>query len=837
VGDPQRKRRFIQEAQAAAALDHPNIATIFEIDEEDGVTFIAMELVRGEQLNDVLAKEKLPVHRTLELVTEVADGLARAHEKGIVHRDLKPGNIMVTESGHAKIIDFGLAQLLEPIGGEDSEDETALRGDTRTGMVMGTLAYMSPEQARGQKVDHRTDVFSLGIVLYEMLTGEHPFRAPSGPEVLSAIINAPAPRLQSAGADDVRREMQNVLDACLAKEPAERYPSAKELSNDLQALRRLAESEMVTAVVGAPARPAEARPSPKPWNRGWVRGGLAVAGLLVIAYLGFKTFQPPLPQPIVAPLTSYEGDESEPALSPDGKQVAFSWNGGEDGEYHIYVKLIGGSDALQLTDAPYSDFTPAWSPDGLQIAFHREKEEENEILAVPALGGPERRLTTSRTGYGLSWSPDGRFLALVDKPSAEEPDSIYVLSMETGEKRRFSFPPPNENWTEAYPRFSPDGRRIAFLRFSMGSGRLGGGHILVQPIDSLEAQQITEEIWPRYDVLWKADGKTLLFSAIRVSSRDTYLYELPLDGGARKELLFGRNATYLTYSPAANRLVYSQELRDFNIWRVSGPEADEPTAPHKFIASTRDDFLPDYSPDGKKVIFLTDREGHWEIWSSDAEGKRAGRLTYGEHAQFPMFSPSGTRIVFHQVFFERHNNPSDIMIMDADGSPPRHVTRDECGDGVPSLSADEQWVYYHSDCTGEVQVWKVPTEGGEPVQLTEDGGHHAVETPDGRHVYFQNGSKIWKMRPNGGDKTLVLDGGFRGWRLWGYLIVYIQPGDSNGPSLALLDPATGESRAFASLGPGTRGTGDLAVSPDGKWVLYTQRDLWGSDLMLVENYR
>jgi serine/threonine protein kinase/tetratricopeptide (TPR) repeat protein len=258
VADPDRKRRFIQEAQAAAALNHPHIAVVYEIDEADGVTFIAMELLEGEKLRDVLQRERLPLHRTLELATEVAEGLALAHEKGIVHRDLKPANIMRTEEGHAKIIDFGLAKLVEPIEDEASEAVTVAK-ETDPGKVMGTVSYMSPEQARGKKVDHRSDIFTFGIVLHEMLTGRPPFRGESGIETMNAILKEPAPKLGAFGSEvsaEASADLQRIEDKCLAKDPAERYQTIKDVVVDLRAARRRLESDSVAPVPSPPRRRA-----------------------------------------------------------------------------------------------------------------------------------------------------------------------------------------------------------------------------------------------------------------------------------------------------------------------------------------------------------------------------------------------------------------------------------------------------------------------------------------------------------------------------------------------------------------------------------------------------
>jgi len=284
VGEGDRKERFVQEAQAAAALHHANIATIFETDESDGVTFITMELIEGSKLRDLLQSNPVPLPRALDLSAEIAEGLALAHGKGIVHRDLKSANIMVTGDGHAKIIDFGLAKLL-PFGDGGSEMPTAFGQKTDPGVVMGTLSYMSPEQARGQSVDHRSDIFSFGVVLYEMLSGVSPFDKTSGADTLSAILNEPAPPLSIQGpalSADAASDVHRILDKCLAKDPGERYQSTQDLLVDLRAAKRRLESGAPASM--PPSEPSVTFPSTSPaYRKPWWLAGAAVTTGLVIA--------------------------------------------------------------------------------------------------------------------------------------------------------------------------------------------------------------------------------------------------------------------------------------------------------------------------------------------------------------------------------------------------------------------------------------------------------------------------------------------------------------------------------------------------------------------------
>ncbi len=286
VADPERKRRFIQEAKAAAKLEHPHIGVVHEIDEAEGVTFIAMELIRGEMFRDFLRRQRMPLARSLELAAEIAEGLSCAHERGIVHRDVKPANIIVTEHGHAKIIDFGLAKLLEPLGGKGSDVETMIRKETDPGKVMGTVSYMSPEQARGEKVDPRSDIFSLGIMLFETFTGELPFKGPSGIETLSAILKKPAPPLSALNTESTATasELQRIVHRCLEKDPDDRYQTAKDLLSELRRVKRDSDSDVSTVMV-------EASAPPQVRSKKWLVPG-AIVALLSLIGLGMYFLSP-----------------------------------------------------------------------------------------------------------------------------------------------------------------------------------------------------------------------------------------------------------------------------------------------------------------------------------------------------------------------------------------------------------------------------------------------------------------------------------------------------------------------------------------------------------------
>jgi serine/threonine-protein kinase len=337
VANADRRHRFVQEAQSAAALAHPHIAVIYEIDESDGQTFIAMELIRGEKLADVLARQRLNAARCLELALEIAEGLARAHDKGIVHRDLKPANVMLTSDGHAKIIDFGLAKLVEPLGGTDTEGETAVRQQTDAGITLGTVSYMSPEQARGAKVDHRSDIFTLGVVLHEMLAGEPPFKGRSHVETLSAILNSPAPRVDIRGAGDVTDDLQRVLDKCLAKDPEARYQGIRDLLVDLRSVRRRLESGSFS-----PSSPA-ASPAPRSLPRRALIPVIGATALVLAAVILWTLAGRGRPQPAGAARIESLAVLPLDNLSRDAEQEYFA-----DGMTEALIADLGKIRALRV---------------------------------------------------------------------------------------------------------------------------------------------------------------------------------------------------------------------------------------------------------------------------------------------------------------------------------------------------------------------------------------------------------------------------------------------------------------------------------------------------------
>ena len=372
VANPERKRRFVQEAKAASALNHPNIVHVYDIDQAEGTDFIAMEYVEGKTLKQRIGPRGLRLNDALKYAVQIANALAKAHSAGIVHRDLKPTNIMVNEDGVVKVLDFGLAKLTEQIQGDETASTATVDGEgrpiTEEGVIVGTVAYMSPEQAEGKKVDARSDIFSLGSVLYEMVTGQKAFQGASKMSTLSAILHQ-LPKPVSAIAPAIPVDLEKLINRCLRKDPQRRWQNMSDLKVALDELKEDSDS-------GKPAAVAAARRRGRPYL--WISMILVAGAILAVSARFWLARSRPAPDEATlttVPLTTYPGVEAYPSFSPDVTQVAYQgcpggWAAGQNCD--IYVKQIGIEPPSRLTDTPEQEYCPAWSPDGRFIAFLRQ---------------------------------------------------------------------------------------------------------------------------------------------------------------------------------------------------------------------------------------------------------------------------------------------------------------------------------------------------------------------------------------------------------------------------------------------------------------------------------
>ncbi len=831
MADEHRRARFVQEARAASALNHPHIVTVHDIASAEGTDFIVMELVPGKTLDALIPRHGMRLGEVLRIAIPLADALAAAHGAGIVHRDLKPANVMVTPEGVVKVLDFGLAKLTQAEEGA-REDATTLDARAKLsdpGTVAGTPAYMSPEQASGGKVDARSDVFAFGAVLYEMVTGRRPFGGGSTAEMLASLLKE-QPKPPSEIVPDVPKELERIILRCLRKEPERRFQHMTDLKVDLQEVKEESDSGLTAPGVRAPRR------------RGlWVAAGLA--GALAVATGGlllWRSRRPEPPAPYLVPLTATPGDEVFPTFSPDGDQIAFSWNGEKSDNWDIYVKMIGSGEARRLTTDAAIDAHPRWSPDGRQIAFLRFPAETGAgtIHVISPFGGADRKVS-DQAGGPLSWSPDSRWLATGSPVyyrlmRSDLPRGIRLVDVSSGETR--SVTAPTEPTYHVMPALSPDGRRLAYASCSAGwaSCHLEVSELGPEGVARGTARRVTRGGIEPWGLACTRDGRSLVYGD-EVSGHRLWRVSIQGDGRPRRIEIAGFGAAWPAIAASRDRLAFVRPGSHRAIYRF---EVGRPA--EAVVVSSFNDYNPHLSPDGKRFAFSSMRGGAGdEIWLAAADGSNPTQLTHGPGLWqgSPRWSPDGRRIAFDSY---GEDGQSDIWTIDADGGSLRRLTSSPAPHNSPTWSRDGRFVYFSSARPGTETIWRVPVAGGPEEQVTHTGGARCEEAADGQTLFFQRApfgdSPLLAVSLAGGQERTVIDCV----RTWGYALrqagIYHFGcgGDPGAVPLLLRDTATGRDRLLGTL---DRPGGGLTVSADGKTILFTKVVGEGSDLVLIENFR
>jgi len=739
--DENRLQRFEQEARAASALNHPNIIVIYEISEAESTLMIVMEFIDGTTLREHLAAHgALNLQTALTIAIQIADALDAAHKARIVHRDIKPENIMIRPDGYVKVLDFGLAKLseTEPAATSTSASTRAMR--TGSGVVIGTIGYMSPEQARGQTVDARSDIFNLGAVIYEMVAGQKPFAGDTPSDTFAAILTTePAPL--SRVAPNTPAELARIVSKALRKDREERYQVVKDLLLDLKSLKEELDFQEKLDRSGTHSVNVELkrRQSSAVVTIALVVVLLAIAGFVVYKLLDSKRTPTGAATRVLktTQVTFSPGLDGFPSLSPDGKSVAYTSD--QNGSFEIYVKQIApGGGELQLTNDGQQNFGPSWSPDGQRIAYYSKKS--GGIWIVSALAGAARQLT--ETGASPAWSPDGSLIAFQSSVPGEvfssralSPSTIWIVSAQGGKPRRIS-EPGNPSGGHGAATWSPDGKRIAFevadyLSVSVWS----------MAADGRDPKKIVDGSEPTYS----SDGRRLYFNSGHRAESELSSIDISATGDAigppAVVMQPGNGVTLGSLAMAANgkRILYSVERTSSNLWTIAATPKGDVGPPATFVADTSSrNSLPRFSPDGTKIAINRWRPAlSVDIWVADANGKNLAQLTNnpGMDSQ-ASWLPGGDKLAFLSDRDNRH-----LMLWSISITTGKQEPLLDLGDGVQfaSVSPDGNQVAYNLIQNGIINVWLAGIHDGQRKQLTFDSEMSGFPcwSPDGKLLAYE----------------------------------------------------------------------------------------------------
>jgi eukaryotic-like serine/threonine-protein kinase len=635
--DPDRMARFHREAQVLASLNHPNIAAIYGFEESDGVRALVMELVEGQTLAEIVgARRAVPLPEALPMAKQIADALEYAHERGVIHRDLKPANVKITPEGTVKVLDFGLAKALDVDASSSSSNvsnsPTLTAAATQAGIIIGTAAYMPPEQARGKTVDRRADIWSFGCVFYEMLAGKRLFEGETVSDTLAAVLKT-EPDWDALPADTPPR-IRELIRRCLTKDPKQR----------LQAIgdARIAIEESISGVGTIHESPlqigGETPPLQSPLRRAlpWVALGL-LAGALISGLAVWKfTGSAPQSATRFTAITNFAGVQAQPALSPDGRSVAFVSN--RDGHYNIYVGLVGGGSLVQITNSPNLKEWPRWSPDGSKLAYSQLTDSGTvDVWEVPALGGTPRRLILN--AKDPDWSPDGRSLAYQNMA-----DGAIWVSDSSGQNPRQGVPPSPWGYSDTEPRFSPDGREMAFVARYAGPY----GDLALADLATGKVLRVTNDSVLTTSPAWAPDGRSIYFASSRGGTMN--IWKIPKTGGAPEQITSGQgDDAELDVSRDGKSIVFSTFRENMNIFQIdleakTGPQDLKPLT----TDPARNQIAPAYSPDGRRLAYFSNRKGAEKetVWVSNADGSNPMQLVQdGWINIFPHWTSDGEHLV------------------------------------------------------------------------------------------------------------------------------------------------------------------------------------------------
>ncbi|MGO9258048.1 MAG: protein kinase domain-containing protein [Bryobacteraceae bacterium] len=819
--DPDRRRRFEREARAAGGLNHPNIVAVFDIGWEDGAMYVVQELLEGETLRERLRIGALPVRKALDYAVQAARGLAAAHAKGIVHRDLKPANLFLTKDGRLKILDFGLAKLTAARAA--SEDATSAPTEimgTEPGMVLGTIGYMSPEQVRGQAVDHRSDLFSLGAILFEMLTGRRAFQGASPADTMSAILKE-EPADVSSFNPNLPAGLERIVRHALEKNPEERFHSAQDFAFDLESLSGPASAARA-------ALPTEAPRRPKPL----LAAGIAAAALLAGIFLGRALFSrgaTDLAAYHFTVLASEQGVKSSPAWSPDEKTIAYAAQ--VDGVYQILTRSLDQPVPAQITHSKSDCRAPFWSPDNARI-FYLSSDGLWEIGA--AGGTPELR---ARGALGAHISPGGKTLvvARADQGGA----SIWAQPAGSSNVRKLAFIPTRY---VPYLRFSPDGASIGIW----SAAPSGNYAFWLVSYPRAEVRRTLETVSTVRGTgvigfSWFPDSRHMVFSGALANAGHDHLLVADVRGGTVRPLTPAVNyEADPSVSSDGRRIAFTLRNGDQDI--IQAPLDGMPVS--DVLATSSYEHCAAWSPKGDQFIYSKEHNGTDEIWiHSVHEGWERPLVTaasfregHTDRVSEPRFSPDGQRIAFTRF---SAGQGSSLWLANVAGGPP--VPLGVTG-MVPVWSPDGNWIAYEFPDHGRFGLEKIPAGGGgKPVQVVPVSSYQLTRSqwsPDGNWLTWLSKDGLAMVSADGSHTELL--SGETGWQQVsgftkdGAEVIGIRRNENHNLVIEAIEIRSKRRRIILDMGP-QAGVHGFSLAPDGKSFL-TSLDREKGDIWILEGF-
>jgi eukaryotic-like serine/threonine-protein kinase len=763
TSEADRLRRFRQEARAASTLSHPNVCVIHEVGEtEDGRPFITMEYVEGVTLRHRMDAGSLRLGEALDIAVQIADALVAAHEAGIVHRDIKPENIMLRPDGYVKVLDFGLAKLTEKPRGFNSETATTLMRTSTPGLVMGTVAYMSPEQARGVNVDTRTDIWSLGVVLYEMVSGHAPFQGETPTDVVIAIVEKEQPLLAEF-VEQLPGELERIVRKALRKDRDERYQLAKELGIDLRSLRRELQVELELGRSAAPGS-VNGRTQAKalqhtnevdgrratttiPLRGESAKSGrlaLLILALLIIgaaSFVAYKLFSRNTSVTSVRRFQRFNvtklttnGNTAFAAMSRDGKYVAYVMN--EAGQQSLWLRQVAVDSNVRLVPSRDGQYLGiAFSPDGNYIYYGyigSSPDERPELYRVPvlAIGATATRMSLY-TGP-QSASHDGKKIAFFRYDLGSQADILIVANTDGSNEQALATRkwPERFGWSwNAMPAWSSDDQKLTCALVDARTGNFVLQLVDVRVSDRTEnVVPLTGQKFELLDDLSLVDSAGGVIATAKAQGASFFqLWQLSRDGSARQITSDLSDYLGLSLTSDASALVTIQRQVLSNIWQTPRTEAARDTPVTSGVGRY---FDLCWTPDGK-IMYASDASGSANIYEIDADGSHQKILTDAGRNYAPAVSRDGRYIVFHS----NRSGSFQIWRADRDGSDPKQLTNISPECHWPQFSADgKSVVFEHFDVAGSGSLWTIPIDGGTPTKLSDSLAMKPMVSPDGKWI-------------------------------------------------------------------------------------------------------